>query len=68
MLHFQVVNESLSWSYIFGTLEDNKETLKITDYSVSQTSLEQVSLYCQNYFMVSKKDTIRKLDPEMIFY
>ncbi|XP_072014244.1 LOW QUALITY PROTEIN: phospholipid-transporting ATPase ABCA3-like [Amphiura filiformis] len=42
MLHYQVSNESLSWSYIFGTLEDNRETLKITDYSVSQTSLEQV--------------------------
>ncbi|XP_072051924.1 LOW QUALITY PROTEIN: phospholipid-transporting ATPase ABCA3-like [Amphiura filiformis] len=42
MLHYHVSNESLSWSYIFGTLEDNRETLKITDYSVSQTSLEQV--------------------------
>nr|XP_006815639.1 PREDICTED: ATP-binding cassette sub-family A member 1-like [Saccoglossus kowalevskii] len=42
MLSYQIENADLSWSYIFGTIEDNKDTLNLTDYSVSQTSLEQV--------------------------
>ena len=35
--------EGLSWSYIFGQLERNRATLNIIDYSVSQTTLEQVN-------------------------
>ena len=35
--------EGLSWSYIFGQLERNRTTLNIVDYSVSQTTLEQVN-------------------------
>ncbi|XP_071785236.1 phospholipid-transporting ATPase ABCA3-like isoform X1 [Asterias amurensis] len=42
LLHYQVDNEQLSWSYIFGTLEESREGLGIEDYSVSQTTLEQV--------------------------
>ncbi|XP_077864744.1 phospholipid-transporting ATPase ABCA3-like [Saccoglossus kowalevskii] len=42
MLSYQIDNGDLSWSYIFGTIEDNKDTLHLIDYSVSQTSLEQV--------------------------
>ena len=42
LLHYQVDNEQLSWSYIFGTLEDSRVSLGILDYSVSQTTLEQV--------------------------
>ncbi|XP_033114079.1 ATP-binding cassette sub-family A member 3-like [Anneissia japonica] len=42
VLQYQVENSNLSWSYIFGTLENNKQMLKIEDYSVSQTTLEQV--------------------------
>ena len=43
VLHFQVETEGLSWSYIFGELERNRAALNIVDYSVSQTTLEQVS-------------------------
>ncbi|KAL5259612.1 hypothetical protein ACHWQZ_G009905 [Mnemiopsis leidyi] len=32
------------WSYIFEVMETNKANLKLNDYSVSQTSLEQVFL------------------------
>merc|ERR1719326_1300705 len=32
------------WSYIFEIMETNKISLKLRDYSVSQTSLEQVFL------------------------
>ena len=42
MLTYQIVSENLKWSYIFGTLEKSKERLGIVDYSVSQTTLEQV--------------------------
>ncbi|KAM7427451.1 hypothetical protein ABFA07_021424 [Porites harrisoni] len=42
ILHYQIVNEALSWSYIFGQLERNRHALNIVDYSISQTTLEQV--------------------------
>ena len=35
-------NEEVSWSSVFRLLEENKEDLGIVDYSVSQTTLEQV--------------------------
>jgi len=42
ILHYQIYNEGLSWSYIFGQLERNRAALNIVDYSISQTTLEQV--------------------------
>ena len=38
---FQIRSE-VSWSYIFKCIETNKHRLKIVDYSVSQTTLDQV--------------------------
>lgn len=35
-------SEGVSWSAVFRLLEENKERLHIVDYSVSQTTLEQV--------------------------
>ena len=43
VLHFRVETEGLSWSCIFGKLERNRTALNIVDYSVSQTTLEQVN-------------------------
>lgn len=43
ILHYQINTEGLSWSYIFGQLEKNRTALNIVDYSVSQTTLEQVN-------------------------
>lgn len=37
-------NNRLKWSSMFGLMEIGKETLHIEDYSISQTSLEQVFL------------------------
>jgi hypothetical protein len=34
--------QQLSWAYVFGEIERAKNELDIEDYSVSQTSLEQV--------------------------
>ncbi|KAK3732015.1 hypothetical protein QZH41_016886 [Actinostola sp. cb2023] len=42
MLTYQIINDNLTWSQIFGHLEKNRESLNIVDYSVSQTTLEQV--------------------------
>ena len=42
MLQYQINNSSLKWSYMFDVLERNAEKLGISDYSLSQTSLEQV--------------------------
>ncbi|EDO28092.1 predicted protein [Nematostella vectensis] len=43
MLTYQINSTELSWSRIFGELERNRASLNIVDYSVSQTSLEQVN-------------------------
>ena len=44
MIQYQVATPDLKWSEVFSTMEKNKDILKIVDYSVSQTSLEQVFL------------------------
>lgn len=44
MVHYQVPTEGVSWANIFGTMERAKKVYDIEDYSVSQTSLEQVFL------------------------
>ena len=55
-MHYQIVNEALSWSYIFGQLERNRSALNIVDYSISQTTLEQVKLLSS--FLRSKSGTL----------
>ena len=44
LLQYQIINPQIRWSQLFGTLEEHAERLGIVDYSVSQTSLEQVSI------------------------
>ena len=48
MVQYQVLTstqkESLKWSELFQIMEQNKQQLGIVDYSVSQTTLEQVFL------------------------
>jgi ATP-binding cassette subfamily A (ABC1) protein 3 len=39
---YQLPSGGLSWSAVFRQLEANKERLGIIDYSVSQTTLDQV--------------------------
>ena len=43
---YQLPPEVASWSVVFQQLETNKTMLGIEDYSVSQTTLEQVFLSC----------------------
>ena len=42
IVHYQILEPSLSWAELFGIMERAKEQYGIEDYSVSQTTLEQV--------------------------
>lgn len=44
MVHYHISTEGLTWGEVFGKMERNKSRLSVEDYSVSQTSLEQVFL------------------------
>ncbi|KAJ1067367.1 hypothetical protein K5549_010485 [Capra hircus] len=44
MVHYHLPGDGLSWAKVFGVLEKAKEKYGVDDYSVSQTSLEQVFL------------------------
>lgn len=44
LVHFQIDRRDTTWSNAFGTLERTKHQYHITDYSISQTTLEQVFL------------------------
>lgn len=44
LLTYSIVNSTLTWSKMFGIMEKGKNRLNIEDYSVGQTSLEQVFL------------------------
>ena len=39
---YQLPLSRLSWAAVFKDIEENKERLGITDYSISQITLEQV--------------------------
>ena len=41
-IHYQISSSDVSWSKIFGIMEQAKDDYHLEDYSVSQTSLEQV--------------------------
>ena len=42
LLNYQITDTSISWARIFGMMERAKESLHVEDYSVGQTTLEQV--------------------------
>ena len=39
---YQYPTREVSWATVFRSLEENKERLGIIDYTISQTTLEQV--------------------------
>lgn len=43
MLQYQLPSSLTSLAHIFATLAENKEKLRIEDYSVTQTTLDQVT-------------------------
>lgn len=50
MLQYQLPSSLSSLARIFSILSQSKKRLHIEDYSVSQTTLDQVSFECQNRF------------------
>ncbi|KAG5683919.1 hypothetical protein PVAND_013177 [Polypedilum vanderplanki] len=55
LLSYHIPTEQLKWSNIFGIMEDAKQKLGISDYSLGQTSLEQVFLYFTKTQRISDK-------------
>ncbi|XP_038064273.1 ATP-binding cassette sub-family A member 3-like [Patiria miniata] len=53
MVHYHITNTQLTWAQIFGTMERAKSRYDIEDYSVSQTTLEQVFL---NFARMQRED------------
>lgn len=43
-VHYQISNNNLNWAQIFGLMEKIRDEFHIEDYSISQTTLEQVFL------------------------
>ena len=56
-----VPSEGLTWSYVFGTLERNRQELAIDDYSVTQTTLERVRSFITLLFFFSSYKGMKKL-------
>ncbi|XP_058833503.1 phospholipid-transporting ATPase ABCA1-like isoform X2 [Topomyia yanbarensis] len=44
LLTYYIRSQHMKWSEIFGIMENSKRTLNVEDYSIGQTSLEQVFL------------------------
>lgn len=53
MLTYHVPTADIKWSQMFGLMEDAKDRLNIADYSLGQTSLEQVFLFLTKYQRIS---------------
>ena len=63
---YRIPSKRLTWSLIFKHIEANKERLGIIDYSVTQTTLEQVSrtefFLCVYECVCERKDSERERD------
>ncbi|XP_075155305.1 ATP binding cassette subfamily A member 3 isoform X2 [Haematobia irritans] len=49
ILTFYIPLSSIKWSQIFGLMESNRDQLNIEDYSISQTTLEEIFLDFAKY-------------------
>lgn len=54
ILTYHIATANIKWSQMFGLMEDAKARLGISDYSLGQTSLEQVFLFFTKYQRVTK--------------
>jgi len=61
LLTYCITDPKLSWSTMFGMMERAKHQLNIEDYSLGQTSLEQVSSFMILCFRFAVSYLIRKL-------
>ena len=44
LLHYHITDPSVKWSHVFKVMESAKSELRLEDYTVSDTSLEQIFL------------------------
>lgn len=56
MMTFNIPSQIIKWSSIFGILESAKERLNIDDYSIGQSSLEQIFLSFTKYQRASDNE------------
>ena len=49
ILTYHVPTTNVKWSHMFGLMEEAKIRFQISDYSLGQTSLEQVFLFFTKY-------------------
>jgi ATP-binding cassette subfamily A (ABC1) protein 3 len=56
MMTFIIPGKNIKWSEIFGILETAKSELSIEDYSISQSSLEQIFLSFTKYQRASDNE------------
>lgn len=49
ILTFYIPLSSIKWSQIFGLMERNRHELNVEDYSISQTTLEEIFLDFAKY-------------------
>ncbi|XP_022089306.1 ATP-binding cassette sub-family A member 3-like [Acanthaster planci] len=56
MVHYHITNTQLTWAQVFGTMERAKPRYDIEDYSVSQTTLEQVFI---NFARMQREDELQ---------
>jgi Trk-type K+ transport system membrane component len=50
LVHYHLPESGQSWARIFGLMESAKNKYQIEDYSVGQTTLEQVKLFFFFYY------------------
>ena len=56
MVHYHITSTQLTWAQIFGAMERAKSLYDIEDYSVSQTTLEQVF---SNFARMQREDELQ---------
>ena len=56
---YHLPSVGMTWSAIFRLMETNKERLGIIDYSVSQTTLDQVS-FIRTVVVTTSVDTVEQ--------
>ena len=52
LLQYELNSESVSLSHLFASMEDAQQNLQIEDYSVSQNTLDNVSVISLSCFPV----------------
>lgn len=56
LMYYVPPSDEVKWSSMFGLMESAKKSLNIEDYSISQTSLEQVFLSLTKYQRSETRD------------